>query len=78
VDQAVSAADEYTGMIFMLALALLLPLRLMLPREAHRRAAWRLATVVERLLMIAFLALVLGLVVHSLTGFDALRWLGRG
>ncbi len=71
-------ADEYTGAMRLLAFALLLPLRPFLGREAHRRAALRLAGWLEGGLMLGFALLLLALAAWWATGFDLARWLGRG
>ena len=70
------SADEYTGLLVVLTMILLSPLRLVAGPDAFRRLAWRVAAVVERLLMFGFLAVVVGLAAYLATGFDVLRWLG--
>jgi hypothetical protein len=74
----IRAADEYTGLVILACLALLSPMRLWASRAEHRRAAVRLAGVVERVAMWAFLALLAVLALHWATGFDPLRWFAPG
>lgn len=77
-DALLREADEYTGLLALLAMALLLPLRPFMARAAYWRAVRWLAGALEWLLMLGFLLLLLALGLYWATGLDARRWLGLG
>ena len=78
LDVALRAADEYTGLLWLLTMALLSPLRLAMSGAAFRQLALRLAGWLEGGLMLGFALLLLALAAWCATGFDLARWLGLG